>query len=148
MFTDPSDPIVSVLSDAGRTAFARSILGDISFILKGFAVGRGGYLSSNPVKIIPIVSSDVSLIDQIEPLTGQQAFEAVEQPTQATIVANCRLASDQALFGLGELGLFAEVVYSTIPSEIGDVFLFSISHYPLQTKTLRQAILYRIIIQF
>ena len=147
-YLDVPDPIVSTLSDFGRTQFARSILGEISCVLKGFAVGRDGYVHANPVKVLPIVGSDTTLIDQIYPLTGEASFEALETPTPATLVTNCRLASDVAISGLGELGIFAEVVFSATPSEVGDIFLLSLSHFGLQTKTLRQAILYRVIIQF
>lgn len=148
-FTDTPDPIISTLTDEGRTNFARSILGEISFIVKGFAVGREGYLDSNPVKIDSLDPSLTTLGDQFFPTTGtRKAFEAIELPTPATVVVNCRLASDESVAGLGEIGIWSEILFSTTPSEIGTEFLMAISHFPLQTKTLRQAILYRIIIQF
>ena len=148
-FTDTPSPIVSTLTDEGRTNFARSILGEISFTVKGFAVGREGYLDANPVLIDPIDTSLTTLGDQFFPAVGtRKNFEVLETPTPATLVVNCRLASDESVAGLGELGIWAEILNSDVPSEIGTEFLMAVSHFGLQTKTLRQAILYRVIIQF
>jgi len=148
MFTDTPDPIIATLTDEGRTKFAQMTLGMLSFKLSGFAVGRGGYDGTNPVKIVPIDGSLQLLEDQFFPLSGTKALQTIETPTPATVVANCRLSKDDALAGLGELGLWAEIVNSLAPSEIGTTFLLAVSHFPMVTKTLRQAILYRMIIQF
>ena len=149
-FTDVPDPVISTLTDFARTQFARSILGEISFVVKGFAVGREGYDETNPVKITPIDPSLTALEDQFFPTVGtRKAFESFENPTSKTVVVNCRLASDEAVAGLGELGLWAEIIESTVsPAEIGTEFLLAAVHFPMVTKTLRQAILYRVIIQF
>lgn len=137
------------LTDAGRNAFSRMSLGEISFVLKGFDVGREGYNDANPVLIDPIVTSNTALGDKIFPTTGQKDVETFENPTPKTLVANFRLASNEAVAGLGELGVWAEIINSTVsPSEVGTRFLMAISHFPIMTKTLRQAILYRVIIQF
>lgn len=149
MFTDTPDPIIANLTDTGRTNFARMTLGEISFILDGFAVGRGGYNATNPVHITPLVTSSTTLDDQFFPLTGTKALEAIETPYPQTIVANCRLAKDEAVAALGEIGIWAQIIYSAVnPSEVGTTFLLGLSHFPIMTKTLRQAILYRVILQF
>jgi len=150
MFTDTPDPILAQLTDTGRTSFARMTLGEISFTLDGFAVGRGGYNSTNPVHITPIVGSVTALDDQFFPILGTtKAVESTERPHQSTIVANCRLAKDEAVSALGELGLWATIIYSAVnPSEVGTKILLAVSHFPIVTKTLKQAILYRVIIQF
>lgn len=149
MFTDTPDPILAQLTDTGRTNFARMTLGEISFTLSGFAVGRGGYNATNPVHITPIVGSATTLDDQFFPLAGTQAIESIERPYESTIVANCRLARDDSVAALGEIGIWANIIYSLVnPAEIGSSFLLAVSHFPIMTKTLRQAILYRVIIQF
>lgn len=149
MFTSVPDPIIGSLTEIGRTNFARVILGEISFALTGFAVGRGGYNSTNPVKVDPIDPSFTGLIDQFFPISGTKAIEYIERPTPSTIVANCRLASAEAVSALGEIGLWAEIVDSTTSvGEIGTTFLLATGHFPIQTKTLRQAIVYRFIVQF
>ena len=150
MFLDTPDVIITSLTDEARTNFARVILGEISFIIKGFAVGRGGYDGSNPVKITSLDPSLTALIDQFFPTLGtRKDNEAFESPTDKTVVANFRLASTEAVAGLGEIGMWAEIIHSTVsPAEIGTEFLMAIAHFPIVTKTLRQAILYKFIIQF
>lgn len=148
MFTDTPDPIIAVLTDEARTKFAQMTLGMLSFKVKGFAVGRSGYNSTNPVKITPIDGSLTDIEDHFFPTVGIKLVEAVELPTPSTVVANCRLGKDDAIAALGEIGVWAEIVYSLAPSEIGNTFLMAVSHFPIVTKTLRQAILYRMIIQF
>jgi len=148
-FLDTPDPIIATLTDEARTNFALSTMGEVSFIVKGFAVGREGYDDTNPVKIDLIDPSLTALGDQFFPTVGtRKAFEAIENPTPATVVINCRLASTEAVAGLGEIGVWAEIVYSIIPANIGNEFLMAVAHYPIQTKTLRQSVIYRIIIQF
>lgn len=148
-YTDTPSPIISTLTSEARTNFARAALGEISFIVKGFAVGRGGYLDANPV-LIDVIDPDLTaLIDHFFPTAGGiKDFEAIEKPLPSTVVVNCRLNSDEAVSGLGEIGLWAETIFSTIPAEIGNTWLMAVSHHGLQTKTLRQAVLYRMIIQF
>jgi len=150
MFTDTPDPTLAFLTDIGRTNFSRVILGEISFILAGFAVGRGGYLTANPVHIVPIVPSNTALDDQFFPTVGtRKPFELLEFPTPKTIVANYRLASTEALAGLGELGIWGKIIHSTVsPLEVNTEFLLGIAHFPIVSKNLRQAIVYRVIIQF
>ena len=148
MFTDTPDPIIAVLTDEARTKFAQMTLGMLSFKIKGFAVGRSGYNDTNPVKITAIDSSLIDLEDHFFPAVGIKLVEAVERPTTSTVVANCRLGRDDAIAGLGEIGVWAEIIYSQAPSEIGTTFLMAVSHFPIVTKTMRQAILYRMIIQF
>ena len=149
-FTDTPDSVLATLTDVGRTQLARSILGEVSFTAKGFAVGREGYTDANPVKIDPIDPSLTALVDQIFPVTpgDTKSFESIERPSPKTLVLNCRLAQDEAVAGLGELGIYAEIIDSVVPSEIGDEFLLAVSHMPLITKVLQQVIVFRLIIQF
>jgi hypothetical protein len=149
-FTDTPDPLIASITDAGRNAFARAMAGEIAFRIVGFAVGRGGYDMSNPVKVESIDPSDVTLIDHIFPASnGIKAITGFEKPYPKTLVVNCRLAQSEAWAGLGELGLWAEILHApATPSEVGDQFLFAIAHSPLVTKTNRQIILNRVVIQF
>jgi hypothetical protein len=149
-YTDPCDSVIAQLTDAGRNAFARVTLGELTFTPVSFAVGRGGYVDANPVKVEAIDGSLVALIDQIFPTvigTGK-AMESFEQPNSQSLVLNCRLSASEAVYGLGELGIFAEILTSSVPTEVGTTFLFAVAHYPLQSKTNRHVYLNRIIIQF
>lgn len=149
-FLDPPDPITATLTDLGRINFARVANGEISFEVTSFAVGRGGYNVLNPVKITSINAGLTALEDHFFPASsGLKPVESLEYPTPKTCVANCRLASSEALAGLGEVGIWATIVYSaTTPSEVGTNFMLAVAHTPMHTKTLRQVIVYRMIIQF
>jgi hypothetical protein len=78
----------------------------------------------------------------------QKVHESLEFPTPKTVVANCRLSPEEAISALGEIGLWCSITTSVNPIEIGTVFMLGVGHMPLQTKTRRQASLYRFIIQF
>jgi hypothetical protein len=148
-FTSTPDQPLAVLTDLGRTNFARATLGEVSFIVSDFAVGRGGYDMVDPVKISIINPSLTDLEDQFYPVyPAVQPIEKLEYPTLTTVVVYCRLAQNDAIAGLGEIGIYGEIVYSTSPAEIGTKFLMAVAHMPLVTKTLKQVILYRVIIQF
>jgi len=148
-FLDPTDPVVAALTDVGRTNLARMVLGDIAFNLTAFAVGRGGYNPLNPVKITSLNLSLTALEDQVFPtIPTLKAIELIELPTPKTTILNCRLASTEAQWGLGEIGIWGTILNSPIPVEIGQTFLFAIAHFPLQSKTDKQVALFRIIVQY
>jgi hypothetical protein len=149
-FTDLPDNIVATLTDAGRHALARSTAGEIAFQATSFAVGRGGYNMANPVKIVAIDPGNTTLDDQFFPVFPTlQPITDIERPYPQTIVFNCRLASTDAVAGLGEIGIWATYLWSPgNPSEVGTTFLFAAAHFPLSTKTLRQVVVYRVIVQF
>jgi len=149
-FTSTPDQPIAALTDLGRMNFARAANGEISFVVSDFAVGRGGYDMLDPVKISVIDPSLTDLEDHIFPaIPNIQPIEKLEYPTLSTVVVYCRLAQADAIAGLGELGIYGEIIYSPIsPGEVGTKFLMAVAHSPLVTKTLKQVILYRIIIQF
>ena len=67
-FTSTPDQPIAQLTDIGRSSYARAANGEISFVVKGFSVGRGGYDSIDPVKISTIDGSLSVLEDQYFPL--------------------------------------------------------------------------------
>jgi len=157
-YTSPTDDITAQLTDGGRNAFARSIVPaeGFSFKLIGFTLGRGGYQTANPVKIDPIVPSNTNLTDPIFPTTYDpdhisftvHDFESIETIIAPEVAAPiCRLSTTDfgADYGLGELGIWAEIVRSVTSSEIGDKFLFAISHFPLLSKTQSHTLVWRVI---
>jgi len=152
--TDPSGEIEAFLTDAARNYIARAINGEVSIHVVGFSAGRGGYNPADPVAdVTPVNTADTALIDQVYPdTTGNAALETPEEPNFSTIVYNCRLAAtpiaDNSDFGLGEIGLWAEVVYAVNPMEIGTVFLYAISHMPVRAKTRRDVQLYRLVTNY
>ena len=152
-FTDPSSSIQAYVTDQARQLLARALIGQTYYQVQGFSVGRGGYDMLNPVHIIPINTSLTALIDPVYPdITGMATFQQVDQPTATSVIYSCRLpntpAPSHADYGLGELGIWARILHSNIPAEVGLVFLFAVAHFPIQAKTNRDAWLYRVAIQY
>lgn len=149
-FTDTPDPITASLTDLGRMNFARVAHGEISFEVTGFAVGQGGYNMANPVQITALDPTQTQLTAQYFPTSPTiQPIEDVEYPTPKTAVISCRLGPTDSITALGELGIWATIIHSnTTPAEVGTTFLMAIVHFPIMTKTFKQVIVYRVIVQF
>ena len=152
-FTDPSSSIEAYLTDQSRQLLARTTIGQVYYQVQGFSVGRGGYDLSNPVHTIPINPASGALIDPVYPdITGMAALQQIDQPTATTAVYYCRLPNtlvpSNADYGLGELGVWAQILQSNITAEIGQIFLFAVAHFPIQAKTNREAWLYRVVVQY
>lgn len=68
-FIDPCDSISAQLTSVARANHARAVLGDVSFVIDGFALGRYGYNDTNPVKILSLVdptgiaSADITIVN-------------------------------------------------------------------------------------
>lgn len=147
-FGTPS-PIIATITDAGRNLLARASLGDVAFRVYGFAVGQGGYDVSNPINTTPINTASSDLLYQFFPALGsEKEISGFVYPTPKTLVVDCRVAELEAIAGLGEIGLWVEILNSSAPAEIGTNVLFALGHFGLMTKTPRQVILYRFVIQF
>lgn len=148
-FTDMPDPILANLTDVGRQYLARVAFGTVSIKATKFAVGREGYDDSNPVKIEPLNLSQTELQDQFFPISPDlEDITDIELPLPKTFVANCRIKASDGVAGLGEIGLWAEVLNSDVPSEIGQEFMLALGHFPIITKTERQIIIFRFVLQF
>lgn len=149
-YIDTPDSSQAKITDIGRSYFARTIMGDVSFKTIGFTAGHSGYVDSNPVKILPINTANTSLVSSYYPASGIASFETIELPEPKTVVLNCRLShSDPTNIGaIGEVGIWCQVLYSTVPAEIGTIFLFAISHNPILVKNLQNVFVYRILTQF
>lgn len=149
-YTDTPDSSLAKLTNGGRSYYARMIMGDVSFKLVGFDVGHDGYITSNPVKIAPINQSSTSLDSKFYPTTGIQFFEgSIQYPHPKTAVLNCRLghSDPQNVGAIGEIGIWGEVVSSTVPAEVGTRFLYAIAHTPILVKNLQNVFVYRILVQ-
>lgn len=149
-FTEPTDNITAVLTAAGRNEMARLLLGEVSFRLTAFQVGRGGYKDSNPVRIEPININDTSLIDPVPDASDRRDFVVIEQPiSDGTVAPVCRLdpGETDVEYGLGELAIFATYLRDDItPANEGTDFIFALSHFPLVCKTPTHTLVWRVII--
>jgi hypothetical protein len=151
--TDPSDDIIAYLTDEAREMYARTFIGQIVYQTVGFSVGRGGFDPTDPVHIVSIDTTQQTLLDQVYPdVTGYAAFQDIQEPTNTNLVFECRLPNtlvpSNADYGLGEVGIWAQVLVSNDPSEVGEVFLFAIAHMPIRAKTHRDAWLFRVSVQY
>lgn len=148
-YNDTPDSSQAKLTNGGRSYMARAILGDVSFKLVGFDVGHAGYIYANPVKIMPVDSTKTALDSKYYPALGIAPFEGVERPHPKTIIFNCRLghSSPSNIGAIGEVGIWGEVLESTVPAEIGTKFLFAIAHFPILVKNLQNVFVFRIMAQ-
>jgi hypothetical protein len=153
-FPTPSAPIQATVTDLGRTYLARSFMGEIVFQAIGFSVGRYGYAMLDPTQVIPVDGTETALVDPVYPNStgGTQPFDAIESPTVASRVYDCRLPASpvpsNADYGLGEIGIWATILKSNIPSEVGTTFLFSLAHMPIRAKTNRDVLLLRMVTNY
>ncbi len=149
-FIDQTDDVQALVTDQGRGELARMVLGETSFELTSFQVGRGGYVDANPVKVLAIDPALTSLIDAVPSPLDRRSFVSIEQPIGPNVVAPvCRLdvGDTSVSFGLGELGVFATYLRDDItPTNVGTDFLFAVSHFPLVSKSSDHAFVWRVVI--
>lgn len=168
-FTAATQTIQSVLTDQGRDLLARSLLGQVSLKFSGFQAGRDGYQGGQPVWIIPPDSTDTQLSDPIHPLggSGVASLLTIEAPFDNVVSPVCRLGRDEALYGIGEVGLFVRVIWMPDPAAtyegtvldpaaplspaasiytVGQDYLFALAHMPLMSKTDKTVMVFRFVI--
>lgn len=152
---DPSGDTIANTTDYARELIARATLGLVVFKVVGFGLGRGGYNPSDVVQPLPLNLAATELSDKVFPTAtpfDYEPFISTEQPTSRACVYNCRVGSSvvagPADYGLGELALYGEIIKSDVPSEIGQVFLFAVSHFPLFCKTRRDTLLRRVVVTY
>jgi hypothetical protein len=133
------------ITDIGRKYIARSVVDGTSFIINEFAVGIGGYDPSYPTKATIVDPTSTDLIAEIYRAALTTTEEVLINGTSKSYVA--RIGSTVA-GGVGEVGIFAEILNSPYPSEVGSSFLFCLAHQPLNTKTRNHVATYRIVVAF
>lgn len=150
---DPSSDIYANLTDYARTLIARAILGDVVFQVVGFGLGRYGFDTVSFSQALPLNTADTELTDKVYPDATAFSYDTIistEEPTATARVFNCRVGSSifpgNADFALGELALYGVILKSDVPSEIGTVFMYAMSHFPVLAKTRRDTLLRRVIV--
>lgn len=153
--TDHPDEVQAYLTDQARTYFARSVSGELYYNVIGFSVGRGGYNPLDPVHITPVNTAATTLDDQVYPdaiATHNAPFAEVDEVANSTLVFNCRLAATpiqtNADYALGEIGIWARINSATNPLEVGVIFLYSLGHMPIRSKTRRDVFLLRVVVNY
>jgi len=123
-----------LLTDAADTFIARAAGGDGTvYAVLEFGVGNSGYDPLDPKTIVPVVKADVALINEIA------RFPITKVTTDYTSTPKhvyywCRVPAGAAIDRIGEVGLFAQILDSPFPAEIGTWFLFGILHMPVQCR--------------
>jgi len=151
--TDQSDSIQASVTDLARMYLARVLIGQMSYQVVGFSSGRGGYNPADPVHVVPINTAQQTLIDQVYPApTGYTALQSIDEPSTTSRCYNCRMPNSvvpsAADYGLGEVGVWAQVLTSNVPAEVGSIFLFAVGHLPIRAKTNRDTFLWRVVVQY
>lgn len=98
-----------------------------------FGVGTGGFLPADPKTASAVVKADTALFDEIArfPIT-QVTVDFTSTPQ--SVYYWCRVPQDVAVDKIGEVGLYATIIWSPIPAEIGYEFLYGIMHMPCQVR--------------
>ncbi len=156
-FVDPTDSVIAALTNDGREIMARIGIGELSYQFTGYKVGRGGYPNANPVKVDPINPVLTDLLDPVFPITtgALQPFSTIEKPYPNVTALVCRLDRFQALYGLGEIGIWVTIRMSTIAAldsgttvAVDDEVLYGVAHHPMKGKTSNDVFLSRLIISY
>lgn len=139
-FSGEPNTVFASMTDGGLALLASARVEGLAYKLIGFRVGRGGYDTTTPTNALPITSSVTELDDPVFPptSTSPEPFDRIEYATatENAVSLVCRLDSGEALAGLGEIGIYAEILESPAdPTEVGNVVLFSVAHRPLFGKT-------------
>lgn len=136
--------VVAAVTDVARQFMARSLTDGTSFQIVDFAVGTSGYDPANPLSAIVVDPGATALISEVFRDVIDQVETATLDGTAKSFVG--RIARDELQAGIGEIGIFAEILSSPFSFEIGTKFLFALAHQPLNVKTDRHVASYRIIV--
>jgi hypothetical protein len=137
------DQAIQALTQKAIAMFARAALDGTRFRIHEFSVGCGGFYPECPQRVRPI--NPLSPFLESEVYRAEIAYMSYDD-TKA--VYYCRVPRDEAVAGLGEIGLWAEIIQSPLPFEIGTWFLHTVQHFPVITKVHSMVETFRIELQF
>jgi hypothetical protein len=132
LFTAVPDPVDFQLTNDALFWINKSGVDGSIYEVDTFAVGRGGYNPAVPTTVVAVNPADIALADEaLRRQITKVTYEAETPPWVATYW--CRVPR-HLLVGntIGEIGLFARVLWSPIPGETGLVFLFALGHFGAQ----------------
>jgi hypothetical protein len=128
----------------GRRMMARGLTDGTAMQLTEFGVGGGGF-DCNDYRAATPVNPDAYYLDN--PILLNETIDYYEQANSNCRVFYCLLEAGQATSTLGEIGIWAEIVYSPIAAEVGTTFLFAIGHFPLVAKNTDIQYVFRVSVQ-
>lgn len=123
------------LTNAANFYMNRSIGDGTIYAITDFAVGVGGYNPAIPTTVVAVNPALGALLSEVyrAPVTHMQ-YDAPAAAPPWTVQYWCRVPRDEAMRGLGEIGLIATILWSPLPAEIGTQFLFANQHFPCQSR--------------
>mgnify|MGYP000232597477 CR=1 FL=1 len=143
--------VLVALTDVGAILIARRLVEGLGFKIVGFRVGSTGYDPNDPTQAAPLNPADTALGNTVFPthLLPPEAIDRYESPNDYGISFLCRVASGEAISGIGEIGIFAQITSSPLnPSEVGTYVLFAHAHRPLFGKTTNDVMVWRMVCQW
>lgn len=150
---DPSTFLL-LKTDAEMTSRARRLLArgrtdGTGFQVIEFSVGQGG-LDPFDYKIAVPVNPDAVQLELPLNIAGNptKAIAHYERPNLNSGCVYCLLENAEVNERLSEMGIWAEILYSPILSEVGTVFLAAIAHFPLICKNSSMKYALRVNVQF
>jgi hypothetical protein len=136
--------VVATVTLAARELMARSLIDGTSFRITHYALGSSGYDPSNPLVATAVDPNASALESEIYRDTIDLVETATLDGTAKSFVA--RVGRTDLEAGIGEVALVATILSSPFVSEVGTQFLFALAHRPLQVKTDRDVVSYRIVV--
>lgn len=120
------------------------------YAITEFAVGSGGFVPATPTSVVPVNTADTALINEVyRARIAKITYDTTNYPVDPWEVTYwCRVPPEVAIAPIGELGLFAEIIWSPIPAEIGTKFLFALLHMPCQCRHKQTAHFYQVTIEY
>lgn len=148
---DPLDLRMTDLATAPVTGYiTRSASEGIIYAVTEFAIGTGGYNPTTPTTVLPVSTAAIGLTNEVyrAPIS-HLTYDVDNYPADPWEVTYwCRVPREAAIEAVGEIGLFAEIIWSPVPAEIGTKFLFALMHMPCQCRHSRTVHLYRLTIEY
>jgi len=75
-------------------------------------------------------------------------FLDIEFPNPQATSLVCRAGQSEGNFGLGEVGIYVDIIDSVNPQEIGKRILYAIGHFPIVSKNSKSVFVTRVITQY
>lgn len=120
-----------------------------SYQVKYFSVSSGGHDPSDPTTAIA-VDPAATVMPGDPPIFGPEPVDAFELVADNCPVFVCNIEQGEVTGVVSSVALFAEIVYSPIPSdpELGTTFLFAVYNRPILVMTGTDSAEFRINVFF
>ncbi len=132
-------------------AIANSALGNFNTLIEFDAGGLG-------INNFGITPGTGFLAGGISPVLESQKFPAsapdiepffdIEFPNVSAVSLVCRIGPTEANVGLGELGIYVDIIDSVNPDEIGSRILYAVTHFAIVAKNSNSNFVTRAITQY